>query len=696
MGNDERRGGIGFGGQHRVDSGRSHGDDDDESTRAMEAADIDDAEQPTSYSRSPAAAPPPPPRAPAQQLRPGARPGANRPAPPPPPRQEEPEEEEAATRMLDAMDMDDAPMAPQRAAPQGRAIDLKVVQGPDRGKVHKITDGDHLVGRGLDCQIVLADPAVSRKHFQVRRNGDQVVLEDLGGPNGTKVNGDKRARHVLEPGDQIEIGMSVMEFQIDGQGRKPGAPTGRSTGTDERSQRPQSEMRQAAPARSAAPAKTGGPGKMIAIAAVLLLLLGGGGVAAWLVLGKKSGDTKPADADPAAEGDIGKLLTDASKAIEDKDFVGAMAILKKASELDKANPDVAKLKRKASGEADNQQTLKEAKKAVEDGNLEEAITKLSELEGKKESVFNADAVAELKTAKEALVKTKLDEAKKAQTAGNAAKAQEAIKVVLEHDPGNAEATMLQASLGGAAAAPPAPTADAGASAPTVDAQAAAAADPKAAAADPKAVAADPKAAEAAGAKKADFAAGLAQYQARQWSAAVQTFDAIAGGPFAKDEKKKASAYAAAVKKVEAAASEAQSAAGNPKKAANAWKNAREADGDVNGAHKAYFTDQVIRSYVAAAKAARAAGNCGDAVEAAEEANNFTATGSHPEAKAVVDGCKADGKKLLDQAEQALAAGKGQAAKELAVKAEKILGPMDPLTQKAKEIQKKAAAAGRDE
>ncbi len=697
MANDERRGGIGFGGQHRVDSGRSHQDDDDnaESTRAMDAADLEDAEQPTAYSRSPA--PPPPPRAPVQPQRPGAaRPGAMRAAPPPPPPRHE-EEEEAATRMLDAMDMDDVPMPPARAAQQGRSIDLKVVQGPDRGKVHKITDGDHLVGRGLDCQIVLADPAVSRKHFQVRRNGDQVILEDLRGPNGTKVNGEKRDRHVLEPGDQIEIGMSVMEFQIDGQGRKAGSG-GKPSSVEERSQRPQSEMRHAAPAeqhgRGAGTAS--GPGKMIAIAGVLLLLLGGGGVAAWLVLGKKSADTKPEESEAGSEGDITKLIADATKAIEDKDFIAATGLLKKAGELDKGNSDVAKLKRKASGEEENQATLKDADKAIEEGNLEDAIAKLTDLEGKKDSVFNAKAVEQLKSVKETLIKAKLDEAKKAQAAGNVAKAVEALKVVLEHDAGNAEATMLQASLGGAAAPPPPHAADAGATG-HADAQAAApGVDPKAAAVDPKTAAVDSKAAEAAGAKKADFQAGLSAYQGRQWSAAVQAFDAIASGPFSKEEKKKAAAYLAAVKQVEAAANEAQATAGNPNKAAGAWKNAREADGNVNGAHKAFFTDQVIKSYIAAAKAARAAGNCGGAVEAAEEANNYTATGSHPDAKSVIDGCKADGKKYLDQAEAALAAGKGPAAKELAQKAEKILGPMDPLTAKAKEIQKKAAAAGRDE
>ena len=187
---------------------------------------------------------------------------------------------------------------------------------------------------------------------------------------------------------------------------------------------------------------------------------------------------------------------------------------------------------------------------------------------------------------------------------------------------------------------------------------------------------------------------MTAYGARQWSAARQAFETIASGAFSKEDKKKAKTYADAVSRVESAWNKASSTQG--KVAANAWKDAREADGDVNSAHKTFLTDQVIKSYVAAAKTARAAGNCAEAVEMAEEAANYTATGSHPEAKAVADGCKADGKKLLDQADQALAAGKAAQAKELAAKAEKILGPSDPLAQKARDILKKASAAGRGE
>ncbi len=686
MGNDDRRGGIGFGNQRRVDSGaRSSGadydDDNGESTRAMSIEDVDPP--PTEYVRSPAPAP-----------RPGGRPAPRpmgRPAPPPPASMGHGDEEEAATRMLDAMP-DDLP-APVARAPQpvGRALDLKVVSGPDRGKVHHIGEGDSLVGRGLDCQIVLADPAVSRKHFQLRRSGDQVVLEDLGGPNGTKVNGDKRARQILEPGDQIEIGMSVLEYQVDGVGKRK--ESGRAAPRDD--DRP---MRQVAEPRMAPKnqgGSSGGPGKIIAIAAVLVLLLVGGGVTAWLVMGKKSVDKTAAGSE--ADGDVGALLEKAKKQMADKEFAGAMATLKKAQELDKSAPEIAPLKRQAGLEATAQKALQEGKDAKEAGNNEEALAKLSSEDIGKESVFRAEADQLLVDVKKALVAAKLEEAKKALAAGESPKADAAIKVILEIEPDNGDAKMLQGQLAGAAPVP-APGPDAGAS-PDAAAPVAVPTPPaevKPAEVKPAEVKpgeAKPAEAAAAPGKKADFAAGLAAYGARQWSTAIQTFEAIANGPYSKDEKKKAAAYVAGIKRVEAAWNKAQGASG--KAAGAAWKDAREADSEVDGHHKAFLTDQVIKAYVNAAKAARAAGNCGEAVENAEVANDYSATGSHPDAKAVIDGCKADGKNLLQQAEQALAAGQSAKAKELAARADKILGS-DPLAQKAKEILKKASAAGRGE
>lgn len=47
----------------------------------------------------------------------------------------------------------------------------------------------YVLGRELDCDVVLSDPSVSRHHAVLRRDGHRWLLEDLGSTNGTRVNG---------------------------------------------------------------------------------------------------------------------------------------------------------------------------------------------------------------------------------------------------------------------------------------------------------------------------------------------------------------------------------------------------------------------------------------------------------------------------------------------------------------------------
>lgn len=69
------------------------------------------------------------------------------------------------------------------------------------------------IGRLDTCDIVLSDAGVSRRHAEVRREGDEWVLVDLGSTNGTSVNGRQVRRHRLSPGDRIELGETVIEFR---------------------------------------------------------------------------------------------------------------------------------------------------------------------------------------------------------------------------------------------------------------------------------------------------------------------------------------------------------------------------------------------------------------------------------------------------------------------------------------------------
>jgi hypothetical protein len=68
------------------------------------------------------------------------------------------------------------------------------------------------IGRHADNDIVLAGPTVSARHATVRCEPVGVVLEDEGSLNGTFVNGQLIQQHLLEDGDQIQVGPHLLVF----------------------------------------------------------------------------------------------------------------------------------------------------------------------------------------------------------------------------------------------------------------------------------------------------------------------------------------------------------------------------------------------------------------------------------------------------------------------------------------------------
>jgi len=80
---------------------------------------------------------------------------------------------------------------------------------------HRIAVGDTpvVIGRLPECDIVLNDPNVSRRHAEVFRQGRDVVVRDLGSTNGTKVNGSPVSTVVVVNGDEIFIGASRLVLE---------------------------------------------------------------------------------------------------------------------------------------------------------------------------------------------------------------------------------------------------------------------------------------------------------------------------------------------------------------------------------------------------------------------------------------------------------------------------------------------------
>src|SRR6516165_3294249 len=72
---------------------------------------------------------------------------------------------------------------------------------------------NQLIGRDLSVEVVIPDPAVSRRHARLSHDARGVWLEDLGSANGTYVNGTRITDPCrLQDQDQVRFGESVAVF----------------------------------------------------------------------------------------------------------------------------------------------------------------------------------------------------------------------------------------------------------------------------------------------------------------------------------------------------------------------------------------------------------------------------------------------------------------------------------------------------
>lgn len=90
---------------------------------------------------------------------------------------------------------------------------LYVLKGADEGKRFELTDPVVSIGRDANNAIWLHDTEVSRRHAELRQlpNGAHQIT-DLGSSNGTLVNAHNISTATLQPGDQIEVGQSLLVY----------------------------------------------------------------------------------------------------------------------------------------------------------------------------------------------------------------------------------------------------------------------------------------------------------------------------------------------------------------------------------------------------------------------------------------------------------------------------------------------------
>lgn len=104
----------------------------------------------------------------------------------------------------------DSPFGPESRAPSARLV---VVAGPNCGRAFDLVASTALLGRGEDCDIVLDDPSVSRRHIRVEAIADRWFGQDLGSGNGTYVGGTRTDRFPLDDGLVFSLGATAVRFE---------------------------------------------------------------------------------------------------------------------------------------------------------------------------------------------------------------------------------------------------------------------------------------------------------------------------------------------------------------------------------------------------------------------------------------------------------------------------------------------------
>lgn len=109
----------------------------------------------------------------------------------------------------------DRSVLPRRAA--ARRYLLVVTEGPDRGQRFVVDEGTGdcraLLGQSTSCRIRLSDKLVSRRHASLELETEGLRFVDLESTNGTRVNGLRVFDALLQDGDCIQAGNTVLKVQ---------------------------------------------------------------------------------------------------------------------------------------------------------------------------------------------------------------------------------------------------------------------------------------------------------------------------------------------------------------------------------------------------------------------------------------------------------------------------------------------------
>jgi pSer/pThr/pTyr-binding forkhead associated (FHA) protein len=103
-------------------------------------------------------------------------------------------------------------MMPPPPSPPARAFALRFISGKYQGGEFPLPEnGEVVVGRSGELDMVLVEDMVSRRHAKITVTNGQIFIQDLGSTNGSFVNGERIKRSKLSEGDRVLIGTSIIK-----------------------------------------------------------------------------------------------------------------------------------------------------------------------------------------------------------------------------------------------------------------------------------------------------------------------------------------------------------------------------------------------------------------------------------------------------------------------------------------------------
>ncbi len=95
-------------------------------------------------------------------------------------------------------------------------LSLLIQTSGESSQTLQFSQGNILIGRDPECEVVLEDAASSARHARLSYHHNQWWLEDLQSTNGTKLNNETvQTATIVVNGDTIQCGQTVLLVSIE-------------------------------------------------------------------------------------------------------------------------------------------------------------------------------------------------------------------------------------------------------------------------------------------------------------------------------------------------------------------------------------------------------------------------------------------------------------------------------------------------